>query len=656
MKKLIPIAVALLTAGSLHAGGNVPGGLTGLWRFQSSADKLKATVGADLVNSNTNNAAWLTGPWTVIEPGLSDGGIIQDRSYDYLTVNPGFTANGGGSYVNQYSILWDVKPDPGWNSLYQTAFNGNDNDGDLWIDATTQTNATIGVSDVGYSTSTFDATKWHRIVLSVENGSFFRVYVDGVLFLDGAGQPVDGRFALYPDRFHLFADDNWEDAWILAGMVATWNRALTSEEVAGLGGWTNGAAEPTPLTFSDTPIVTSVSPQNGETNTAPNFSYQATILDGAAAQVAPGTVQLKLDGVLLAPSVVKAGPVTTVTFAAGGLLRSGPAHAYTLTFEDNGGPPAGYTNEAAFHVQHYTAYEWRFLAGDLTTDLGDGTLSYVAGDAGTTFGTTDGGTVPHIGGAPAKYMHVPGFTSDADGYWLTFNGSGPNVGTNAHLNRYSLMFDLLVPGPWPLDYLVPFFNTDPYNLNDADFYLYGDGEIGIGSGGYSSPGTLTPDTWARLIFVADLKANTLTYYVNGANVKSRPADGLGGRWALYSNQDTGPDLLLFNEGDSSGIYTHELYVSSVAFTDRALNAAEAAALGGPSANGILVPSFAPRPTLNIAPGGGGAVISWPASYVGYALEQSDRLNPPQWKPVPGITNNAVTVSPAGTARFFRLVQ
>lgn len=655
MKKSILASLAILLAINLPAG-NVPSGLTGLWRFQNSADKLKATVGFDATNSVAGNAAWLTGPWTVIDPGLSDGGIVQDQSNEYLTVNPAFAANGGGSYVNEYTIAWDVKPDQNWNSLYQTALNGRDNDADLWINASTQTAATIGVGDVGYSASTFDATKWHRIVLSVANGSFFRVFVDGTLMLDGAGQPVDGRFSLYPDRIHLFADDNWEDAWILVGTVATWNRALTNEEVAAMGGWIGGAAEPTPLNFNDNPVITSQSLVNGETNTAPVFAYQAQILDGSVSQLVPSSVQLKLDGMPLNPSVVKVGAVTTVSFAAGGLLRSGSTHNYTLTFDDNAGSPASYTNQVNFTVQNYTSYEWRFTSGDLAPALGNGTMNYVSGPAGTTFGTTDGGSVPHIGGNPAKYMHVPGFTSDTDGYQLEFSNSGPNVGTNSLINRYTVVFDVLVPSPWPLDYMVPFFNTDPYNFSDADFYLYGDGEIGIGGGGYSSAGTLTPDTWYRVAFVADLKANSLTYYVNGTNVKSRAATGLGGRWALFSNQDSGADLLLFNEGDSSGVYTHELYLSSVAFTDRALSAADAAALGGPSADGIFVRSFAPKPALTIQASGGNAAVSWPSNFVGYALEQTDALAAPQWKPVAGVTNNSVTVPAGATSKFFRLVQ
>jgi hypothetical protein len=46
---------------------------------------------------------------------------------------------------------------------------------------------------------------------------------------------------------------------------------------------------------------------------------------------------------------------------------------------------------------------------------------------------------------------------------------------------------------------------------------------------------------------------------------------------------------LFNEGDTSDVYTHALYVNSIAFADRELNATEIAALGSPKAAGIFIP-------------------------------------------------------------------
>ena len=234
-------------------------------------------------------------------------------------------------------------------------------------------------------------------------------------------------------------------------------------------------------------------------------------------------------------------------------------------------------------------YEWTFNGGNLSTGLGNGTMAYAdAQTAGlTTFGTTGGG-VPHIGGQAASFIHVPVMPSLGNGYHLTFNDTGPNGG-GGYVNQYTVIMDFLSPGApnW-----TALFNTNPNNPsgNDADFYVASDRSVGIG-GVYSAAGVIASDTWYRLAFVMNATAGTMTYYVNGAQVASgsQGGSGLDGRWALFSNLDAGPDLLLFNEGDTSGNYTHELYVNSIAFVDRAMTGGELAGLGGPSAAGILVP-------------------------------------------------------------------
>jgi len=264
MKKLIMLALVLAVSSSAFAAlGDVnPTGLTGLWRFQDSANKLKATIGNDLTTSDPGNSAWFLGPWTDLgvpswHTMYSDGGCVQERSWNYLTANPGFTANGGGSYVNEYTIVMDYVQTSGqtsWNGLYQTDLNGNGSDSELFTDGAGH----IGIGAVGYSTLTYDTSKWHRIAISVDNGNFFRVYVDGVLFLDGAGQAIDGRFSAYTDTLHFFADNSWEDQWGLVGTIAVWNRALGSAEVADLGGWLNGSATPTPLIIIPEPMTLAV--------------------------------------------------------------------------------------------------------------------------------------------------------------------------------------------------------------------------------------------------------------------------------------------------------------------------------------------------------------------------------------------------------------
>jgi hypothetical protein len=234
-------------------------------------------------------------------------------------------------------------------------------------------------------------------------------------------------------------------------------------------------------------------------------------------------------------------------------------------------------------------YEWTFSQGNLSPALGNGTMSYADGSTAglTTFGVTDGTTVSHINGQPASYIHFPSFNALGNGYNLTFTDSGPNGG-GAYLNQYTMVYDLYVPGA--VNQYIAQFNTDPDNTsgNDADFYIGDDGSLGIGNGGYSAPGTIAGNTWYRIGFAADLQANTLSFYVNGTLVKQNTGSGLlNGRWSLYSNADAGADLRLFNEGDTSGNYTHELYVNSLYFTDRTLSGAEMAGLGGPNAIGIV---------------------------------------------------------------------
>lgn len=258
MKKLVLVSLVLaLASASFAATANVPAGVTGLWRFEDATNYGKATIGTDMVRNGVYGGR-MVGPWTRIGtvqyPDLfSENYCFQETSWESFTCYHGISsANGGGSYINEYTVAMDYcQTQSGWNSLFQTAWNPNANDGDLFINGTNINSATIGVGAAGYSTMTFDASKWHRIVLSVDNGNFFRVYVDGVLFLDGTPQAIDGRFSLELDRFNLFADDSWEDTWGLVGTVAVWGRALTSAEVAGMGGWLDGSGMPTALVIPE---------------------------------------------------------------------------------------------------------------------------------------------------------------------------------------------------------------------------------------------------------------------------------------------------------------------------------------------------------------------------------------------------------------------
>ena len=226
-----------------------------------------------------------------------------------------------------------------------------------------------------------------------------------------------------------------------------------------------------------------------------------------------------------------------------------------------------------------------------------------------TFFEVTGGTYPHINGQAARILRhdawpAPSANDNSLGYDLTFAASAPNGG-GEFINQYTFLIDILVPEP--LDY-VPIFQTDTDNTNDADWYVAPDGSFGIGDLGYTQAQLIEPGTWYRLGFTANLGANDVRYYLNGSRVLTSNATGLlDGRFSLFSNVDEGPDLILFNEGDNSGNYTHAALYNSIGFIDRTLSDAEMAAFGGPSAAGIPVPE--PNPALLSALGAVGAALS-----------------------------------------------
>jgi hypothetical protein len=298
-------------------------------------------------------------------------------------------------------------------------------------------------------------------------------------------------------------------------------------------------------------------------------------------------------------------------------------------------------------------YEWNFANGNLSPALGNGVMTYADGATTsnlTAFGTTDGTSVPHIGGQPAKFLHAPAFSATANGYLVTLTDSGPNGG-GAYLNQYTMIFDVLLPGAinW-----FPFFNTSPSNANDADFYVSPDGALGIFAIGYSASGIITANTWYRVAFAADLIAGTVTYYLNGNPVCTGSAT-IDGRHSIYSNADAGPDLWLLNEGDTSGVYTHAVYLSSFCFTDRTLSAAEILALGGPKARGILVPAPPIHLSIHLQPSS--VQLSWSGGEGPFQVQKAFALaNNTLWQNAGGPTSNTNAVIARETNNvFFRIV-
>jgi hypothetical protein len=139
--------------------------------------------------------------------------------------------------------------------------------------------------------------------------------------------------------------------------------------------------------------------------------------------------------------------------------------------------------------------------------------------------------------------------------------------------------------------------------------------------GYTTAGLISTNTWYRLGFVADLDNDDVRYYLNGTLVHTTTATGLlDGRFAIFSNVDSGPDLVLFNENDPSGNYTHAGVYNSIAFFDTAYTSAQMSALGGPVAAGIAVP----EPTIALLTATGAAFVPFVRVAADGTLSRKDR--------------------------------
>ncbi|AQT67887.1 hypothetical protein STSP2_01039 [Anaerohalosphaera lusitana] len=209
--------------------------VVGLWEFDDSADTTAATIGNDLSLVGSDTA--------MVGYDAQDGAVSIDVGSHYVA-DHGISPAAGEGYVNEWSLLIDFKyPALDWISLYQTN-SSNTNDGDCFV---RNGAATLGVSASGYSTNTTSTDTWYRMVVTADNDQFYRIFVDGQLWLDSSGQGQDGRFSLDPVLL-LFADENGEDNEIHVSTAAIWDSALTADAVADMGAV--GNAVPEPMTLS----------------------------------------------------------------------------------------------------------------------------------------------------------------------------------------------------------------------------------------------------------------------------------------------------------------------------------------------------------------------------------------------------------------------
>lgn len=202
----------------------------GQWDFESIAEPLKATIGADLKLTGTDAA--LDGP-------AGDNKARTIASGNSYAVTSPIMANGAPAATrsNLYAIKIDfrvndlTKPHP----LYQTD-STNANGAEAYVNVDGQ----VGNPALGYSENAIKAGKWHRLVINADLSNYYDLWLDGFRFAQHGPQTVDGRYSLGPKgslkSFLFFADSaTYAGASIDVAGLSLWNRALDSVEIYNLG-------------------------------------------------------------------------------------------------------------------------------------------------------------------------------------------------------------------------------------------------------------------------------------------------------------------------------------------------------------------------------------------------------------------------------------
>lgn len=218
---------------------------------------LNSTVGGNPLTSGF--AAPAAGAGVTFSNVTINGNQAQAAAFTrgtYFALTPGLGANGGGSLLNQYTLLFDVmfpsRPG-GWAVLYQTAA-ANSDDGEWFVNPS----QALGISG-NYGGTVADGT-WNRLAVVVDNvAGTFTSYVNGAPVQQDTGLTLDGRWAL-GSSFLLFADNDQENAAGWVNSVQLRPVAMLPAEVAALGGAT-AAGIPAPAAPSALQLI---SPNGGE--------------------------------------------------------------------------------------------------------------------------------------------------------------------------------------------------------------------------------------------------------------------------------------------------------------------------------------------------------------------------------------------------------
>jgi len=193
--------------------------------------------------SNSNSLIRINPGSTAFSKGLGDVVVCTKTGpADFLRVDINdLAANGGGDYVNAYTMVLDLRIDtPDWLPVYNTNDN-NTNGAELWISP----DGAIGVGAEYSAAGVFVPDVWTRLVIrrSDFSGQWqTELFVNGVFVIaTSLNDGLDGYSSLYTNaqrdtgQFTILSDGYDPYGGCILGGFQFFSRAMPDEEIAGLG-------------------------------------------------------------------------------------------------------------------------------------------------------------------------------------------------------------------------------------------------------------------------------------------------------------------------------------------------------------------------------------------------------------------------------------
>lgn len=175
----------------------------GLWLFDDPTNLFKADIGQALIEVSSGDRIK-----PVDGPSVNDNAVFVPE-LSYLTCKHGIIPKSGNNYVNEYTVLLNLKLSSfKWFSIAD--INSTNGNGEWFISPTGELSLNGWWNS---SNANMKVNTWHRVIYSVNLEKSVKIYLDGKLTksISASSSWKNGDYALRPE-FYLFRDDNsWND-------------------------------------------------------------------------------------------------------------------------------------------------------------------------------------------------------------------------------------------------------------------------------------------------------------------------------------------------------------------------------------------------------------------------------------------------------------